>query len=390
MRRLLKRLFQGNTIVWVLMFALAVFSFMPVFSGSRSLYHHFIFILSGAFITLAVHRLPSRFFSPFSVLALGFGIVLLAFALVQGQTIGGANASRWVSVGGMKFQPSALTSLFLLVYLVRQLVRNADKTWTFRSSIVPILLPIAVVCGLILPANFSTSALVFFNASAVLLIGGFPFKHWFKMVGIALLFLTFFIGIAVTFPDLFSNRVDTWKSRLDSYFHPEKNEDTYQIDIAKMAIAEGHITGQGPGRGIQKNFLPQKNTDFIYALIVEEWGILGGTVLIFGYLWLFFQILKVGQKAETAFGHLLCVAIAFSITFQALINMAVAVNLFPVTGQTLPLVSEGGTSIWTTCLALGMVLSVSRGKGDKTEAEGAYALGGEESVLEAERNTPSA
>jgi cell division protein FtsW len=215
---------------------------------------------------------------------------------------------------------------------------------------------------------------------------GFPRKAYGQLVGIFALFLLVFVLSAKAFPGVFPNRVDTWISRIENFSGTKENADTYQVDMAKMAIAQGHILGQGPGRGIQKNFLPQKNTDFIYALVIEEWGLLGGAGLALVYVWIFLQSVRVGQRAPDNNGHVLAIGLGFSIVFQAFINMLVAVDLFPVTGQTLPLVSEGGSSIVMTCMAMGMILSVSRGEGDDAEADGAFALGGAESILEKEPN----
>jgi cell division protein FtsW len=171
--------------------------------------------------------------------------------------------------------------------------------------------------------------------------------------------LTLFILTAKAFPDAMPNRVDTWMSRIENFSNGEDTEADYQIEKAKIAIASGGIQGVGPGKSIQKNFLPQSSSDFIFAIIVEEYGLAGGLFLLMLYLWLLFRIVIVSQKADTVFGKLLVVGVGLPIVFQALINMAVAVELFPVTGQTLPLISSGGTSIWMTCLAIGIILSVS-------------------------------
>jgi len=177
-----------------------------------------------------------------------------------------------------------------------------------------------------------------------------------------------FVLAAKAFPGVFPNRVDTWMSRIDSFADDEDSEGDYQIEKAKIAIATGGLTGLGPGKSVQKNFLPQSSSDFIYAIIVEEFGLVGGLMLLLMYLLLLFRILVVAHKADTVFGKLAVMGVGLPIVFQALINMAVAVELFPVTGQTLPLVSSGGTSIWMTCLAIGIILSVSA-KRDEVRAK---------------------
>ena len=190
-------------------------------------------------------------------------------------------------------------------------------------------------------------------------LGGYPLKYLCLIAGSGILIFMFFIMIVKAFPDLFPNRVDTWTSRIESFLGDGNSREDYQIEKAKIAIASGYINGLGPGKSIQKNFLPQSSSDFIFAIIIEEYGLFGGLLLLFLYLLLLFRIVIVSQKADTIFGKLLTVGVGLPIIFQALVNMGVAVELFPVTGQTLPLISSGGTSIWVTCLAIGIILSVS-------------------------------
>jgi cell division protein FtsW len=191
-------------------------------------------------------------------------------------------------------------------------------------------------------------------------LGGYPLKYLSGIIGTGLLILTIFILTVKAYPDLFPNRVDTWINRVESFWDPADTESDYQIEKAKIAIASGGIVGNGAGKSVMKNFLPQSSSDFIYAIIIEEYGLVGGFVLMFFYMLLLFRIVVVANSNETVFGKLLVVGVGLPIVFQALINMAVAVELFPVTGQTLPLISSGGTSIWMTCLAIGIVLSASR------------------------------
>jgi cell division protein FtsW len=190
-------------------------------------------------------------------------------------------------------------------------------------------------------------------------LGGYPMKYLLGIVGAGVLFLSIFIVTAKAFPDLFPNRVDTWMSRIDSFSNPDDTEANYQIERAKIAIATGGIVGKGAGKSIQKNFLPQSSSDFIYAIIVEEYGLVGGFGLMFFYLFLLFRIVVVANGCVTVFSKLLVLGVGLPIVFQAMINMAVAVELFPVTGQNLPLISSGGTSSWMTCLAIGIILSAS-------------------------------
>lgn len=190
-------------------------------------------------------------------------------------------------------------------------------------------------------------------------LGGYPLKYLGAIVGSGLLVLAFFVLLAKAFPDAMPNRVDTWTSRIANFMDDHDSEEDYQIEKAKIAIATGSLYGLGPGKSVQKNFLPQSSSDFIFAIIIEEYGLLGGLFLLILYLLLLFRIVIVAQKAETVFAKLLTIGVGLPIIFQALINMGVAVELFPVTGQTLPLISSGGTSIWVTCLGIGIILSVS-------------------------------
>ena len=191
-------------------------------------------------------------------------------------------------------------------------------------------------------------------------LGGYPIKYLIGIIGTGILCLTLFVLTAKAAPDLFPNRVDTWISRVENFANPEDTEADYQIERAKIAVASGGVFGKGAGKSVQKNFLPQSSSDFIYAIIVEEYGLVGGFVLMFFYMLLLFRIVVVANANRTIFGKLLVLGVGLPIVFQAMINMAVAVELFPVTGQTLPLISSGGTSSWMTCLAIGIILSASR------------------------------
>ncbi|MDG1252474.1 MAG: FtsW/RodA/SpoVE family cell cycle protein [Schleiferiaceae bacterium] len=355
--------FQGSTQIWMITLLLAVFSFLPVFSASTSVYMHMGHIILGLVIAQGVHRVPYRFFGPLSTLFLWISLGLLVFTIAQGQTIGGANSSRWIYMWGMSFQPSALASVTLMVFLSRKLSKH-EGPWEFKASIKSILWPIFAICALVLPANFSTTALLFTNSMILLAVGGYPLKHVGKIVGAGILFLAVFILIAKAFPEAMPNRVDTWMARIDTFTGGGDEDDTYQTTLAMTAIAEGGVKGMGPGRGLHKHFLPQNNSDFIYATIVEEYGLIGGTSVLLMYLWFMLASVRVARRAHDLFGRLVVIGLSFSISLQAMINMAVAVNLFPVTGQTLPLVSAGGSSIWMTCLAIGIILAVSRGRGD--------------------------
>jgi cell division protein FtsW len=269
----------------------------------------------------------------------------------------------------MSFQTSTLASVVLMVYVARYMSKIQDKDITFKASILPLWLPVFLVLVLILPANFSTAAIMFVMVVMLVFLGGYPIRYLLAILGVGILSLALFVLVAKAFPDAMPNRIDTWMSRLDSFTNDEDTEADYQIEKAKIAIASGYIQGVGPGKSIQKNFLPQSSSDFIFAIIIEEYGLIGGLSLIILYMWLLFRIVIAAQKADTIFGKLLVLGVGLPIVFQALINMAVAVELFPVTGQTLPLISSGGTSIWMTCLAIGIILSVSAKREEIKEFE---------------------
>lgn len=373
MKALLQTL-KGDKAIWAVIALLALFSFLPVYSASSNLAYlygdgntikfllkHFAHLLLGFVILYGVHKIPYHYFKGLSVIALPVVVVLLIITLGQGTTIDGANASRWIRVPlvGVTFQTSSLAAVVLMTYVARYLTKIKDKEVTFKETLLPLWVPVFGILALILPANFSTTAILFAMVVVLVFIGGYPLRFLGIVLGAGFLLLTLFVLTAKAFPGVFPNRVDTWISRVENFANDEDTEADYQIEHAKIAIASGGVMGLGPGKSVQKNFLPQSSSDFIYAVIVEEFGIFGALFLLFLYLLLLFRLVIVVHKSTSFFGKLLVIGLGLPIIFQALINMGVAVELFPVTGQTLPLVSSGGTSIWMTCLAIGMILSVS-------------------------------
>ena len=388
---------KGDKTIWACAALLAIFSFLPVYSASSNLAYlygdgstfpylvnHFIYLFLGFVIMFFIHKVPYHYFVGLSLLVLPVLIILLAYTALQGTTIDGANASRWISIPFINktFQTSTLASVVLLTYVARYMAKMKDRKFTFKQSIVPLWLPVGIVLGLILPANFSTTAILFVMVLLVVFIGGYPLKYLMVIIGTGIIFLSIFMLTAKAFPDLFPNRVDTWISRIENFANDEVTEEDYQIERAKIAIASGGITGQGIGKSVQRNFLPQSSSDFIYAIIVEEMGLIGGFGVMLVYLLLFIRIIIVATKANSAFAKLLVIGVGLPVIFQALVNMAVAVELFPVTGQTLPLISSGGSSIWMTCLALGMVLSVSAKRQEEIQNQEKELRADEDNPLE--------
>ena len=376
---------KGDRLIWAIAALLAIFSFLPVYSAASNLAYisgdgntfnyfvkHFVHLFLGFAIIYGVHKVPYRYFRGLSMVMIPVVLVLLTATMFQPETTESlTNAKRWIKVPivGFTFQPSTLASVVLMVYVARYLSKIKDKKVTFKETILPLWFPVFLVLVLILPANFSTTAIIFTMVMALAFMGGYPIKYLVLILLSGIVAFAVFVLIAKAFPDAMPNRVDTWTSRIENFANGEDTEADYQIEKAKMAIASGGIQGLGPGKSNQKNFLPQSSSDFIFAIIVEEYGLIGGLFLMILYLLLLFRIVIASHKADTIFGKLLVIGVGIPIVFQALINMAVAVELFPVTGQTLPLISSGGTSIWITSLAIGIILSVSARRQEIKEQE---------------------
>ncbi|OBX22480.1 MULTISPECIES: FtsW/RodA/SpoVE family cell cycle protein [Bizionia] len=365
---------KGDKYLWAIVALLAIFSFLPVYSAASNLayngagkgtfsifFGHIMHLVLGFLIVFIVHKMPYKYFRAISILLLPVVLMLLVLTLMQGSSSSGTNTSRWIQIPvvGMSFQTSTFAFVVLMVYVAHYMAKIKDRVITFKESILPLWTPVFFVLALILPANFSTAAIMFCMVVILVFLGGYPVRYLGVIIGLGIVTLTLFVLTAKAFPDAMPNRVDTWMSRVESFSDDAITEEDYQIEKAKIAIATGGVKGVGPGKSYQKNFLPQSSSDFIFAIIVEEYGLIGGFSVLFLYLALLFRIVIVSQKSETIFGKLVALGVGLPIVFQALINMAVAVQLFPVTGQTLPLISSGGTSIWMTCLALGIILSVS-------------------------------
>lgn len=374
MRELINNL-KGDKGIWSFVILLALISFMPVFSASSNLVYvigkgsvigylvkHLVHIFIGLALVYAVHKVPYHYYKGISILGMPLVALLLIYTFFQGTVIDGANASRWIKVPfiGVTFQTSSLAMIVLMVYVARYLAKVQDKAYTFKSSFIELWIPVFIILALILPANFSTAALIFSMVCMLVFVGGYPMRFLGMIIGMGVLFLALFIGTAKAFPNAMPNRVDTWMGRIERFTSDAPNEDDYQIEKAKIAIATGQVYGLGPGKSVQKNFLPQSSSDFIFAIIVEEYGILGGLTVMFLYLMLFFRFLVHANKSKSLFGKLIIVGLGFPIIFQALINMGVATELLPVTGQPLPLISSGGSSVWMTCISIGIIISVTK------------------------------
>lgn len=371
---------KGDKYIWAISVLLSLVSIVLVYSSSSHLafvyrqgdtlsflMKHTVHLIIGFSMMWALSRVPFKYFYNSSIIIFVFALILICWAMSGGQTIEGENASRWIRLAGFTFQPSELGKLALFVVLARNLVHYQENLSSLKKSFLPIMGPVILICGLTLPSNFSTSAIIFMISLFIMFIGRYSLKSLGIMILIGVVVLgTFYLAVK-TYPNI-SNRWATWFSRIES-FTKEDSQGNYQANHAKIAIARGGAWGQGPGKSVQKYFLPQSSSDFIYAVIVEEYGRFGGLSVIILYLFLLFRVLRIAIKSDDHFAILLTLGLGFSIVFQAFINMSVAVGLLPVTGQTLPLVSAGGSSVWMTCAALGLILSVSNGLPEKVELD---------------------
>ena len=365
--------FRGDIVLWCIITLLAIFSFLPVFSASSNLafvigkgtpigylFKHFTIMTFGFLLVYVFHKIPFIYFKGISVLMIPVVFILLIYTATQGNIISGSNANRWIQIPviGFSFQTSSLASIILMMYIAHYLSKNQNNIIKYKTSFWSLWLPVMGVLLLIFPSNFSTAIILFSMVIMLLFVGGYPLKYLFFISTSVLLVFILFVVTAKAFPDIIPNRVDTWANRITNFNSAEKSEN-YQIERSKIAIASGGIYGKGAGKSVMKNFLPQSSSDFIYAIIVEEYGLIGGVILIILYILLLFRIIVIFHKSESLFGKLLVVGLGIPIVFQAFINIGVTVQLFPVTGQTLPLVSSGGTSAWMNFIAIGIILSVS-------------------------------
>jgi len=363
---------KGDKIIWIVVLALSIFSFLPVYSASSnfgvnmifsSVFKHVAIIFIGIIIMYTTHLIDYKYLRGLSLIVLPLAIVLLLITALQGNEISGANASRWISIPfiNISFQPSSLASIFLMIYISNYISKNHEKKLNFKNSIIKLWLPILLVVMLVFPSNFSTSFMIFSLSLIIIFIGQYPIKNILLIIFSGLTLTTIFIGIANKYPDIVPNRVDTWSNRIENFVNPSlDNDSNYQINRAKAAIASGSIFGVGAGKSSMKYILPQSTSDFIFSIITEEYGLIVAIIILLLYIILLFRIVIISYKSNNIFGQLLSLAVGLPIVFQALINMGVAVHLFPVTGQPLPLISTGGTSIWITFFAFGILLSISR------------------------------
>lgn len=369
----LARNIKGDKVIWVVVILLSVVSLLSVYSSTGTLAYryqsgnteyymikHFLILLFGFVLMYAAHLVKYTYYSRIFQVALYIAVPLLVLTFFVGLNLNEARRVLPLPLN-LTFQTSDLAKLTLVIYLARLLTKKQSEIKGFTSAFVPLMLPVLIVCGLILPENFSTATLLFVTCLVLMFIGRVNLTYILSLVGIGIVTLTIFIVILYNMPGEKQGRLWTWKNRIENFVNQDINsESNYQVEQSKIAIASGGFIGKGPGNSTQRNFLPHPYSDFIFAIIVEEYGLLGGSFIVLLYLILFFRAVKIVSKIPQNFGAFLTIGVSFNLVLQAMINMAVAVNLLPVTGQPLPLVSMGGTSIWFTSLSIGIILSVSK------------------------------
>ncbi len=378
---------RGDRVIWAIVVILTLASLLLVYSSTGSLayrmskstesylFKQFAFIMLGLMVIYFAHRINYTIYSRVALILFLISIPLLLYTLLFGVQLNAG--SRWIKlpVINMTFQTSDLAKLALFMYMSRQLSRKQQVIKDFKKGFLPIIIPVAIICLLIAPANLSTAILIAGTSFLLMFIGRVSTKHMLLTAGVALVPIIFLVTIAMSTYDsskgqskklpaiLSAGRIPTWIGRIQTFVYSKKEDDNdklYQINQAKIAIARGGWLGKGPGNSQQRNFLPHSYSDFIYAIIIEEYGIFGATIICLIYLLFLFRCIRIYRKCPYAFGAFLALGLSFTLVIQAIANMGVNVNLFPNTGVTLPLVSMGGSSFLFTCLSIGIILSVAR------------------------------
>jgi cell division protein FtsW len=381
---------KGDKVIWALVILLALVSLLAVYSATGSLayknyrgnteiylFKQIAFIVAGIIVIYFAHLVNYTFYSKAATIVFLLSLPLLVYTLFFGVKMN--EGSRWIRLPllNMTMQTSDLARLALFMYLAKLMSRKQDVIKDFKKGFLPLIIPVAVTCALIAPANLSTALLLGASCLMLLFIGRVRTKHIIITVGIALIPLLFLVSAAIIrhgktknedavvkrASSALTGRVDTWIGRVESFIYGSKDDadnDAYQVNQAKIAISKGGVFGVGPGNSETRDYLPQAYNDFIYAIIIEEYGLLGGAFIMFIYLVFLYRCIRIYKRCPYAFGAFLALGLSFTLAIQAVANMAVTVNLFPVTGVTLPLVSMGGTSFIFTCLAIGIILSVAR------------------------------
>jgi cell division protein FtsW len=360
---------KGDRGIWVIVALLSLASVLAVYSSTGTiafkyngghaeihLIKHVVIAMVGLFLCYLCYNTHYTVYSKLAPVIFVASIPLLLYTMFFGPEIN--DARRWISIPGigLSFQTSDIASIGLIMYIARSISMKQEVIKDFKSAFLPLMMPVIIICGLIAPNNLSTALLLFTTCMTLMFIGRVHIKYILLLVMLGLVLMTVLVLVGLAFPEAI--RLETWISRFGEFF--TNAEGGYQIQQAKIAIADGGWFGVGPGLSTQRNYLPYSYADFIYAIICEEYGLFGGFMIIFLFLLLFIKCTGMVTRSPKTFGALLAMGLCLNIVIQAFANIAVSVNLVPVTGLTLPLVSKGGTSMLITCMAFGMILSVSR------------------------------
>ena len=360
---------KGDKAIWAILVLLAIFSILAVYSSTGTLAYrerggnteaflmkHTIILFGGLFVTYIAHTLQYSYYSRIAPVLLLISVPLLAYTITAGVDIN--DARRWLALPfvGVTVQTSDFAKLALIIYVARAISAKQDYIKDFNNAFLPIIVPVLIICGLIAPADLSSAALLFLTCMFMMFIGRVALKYIMVLILWGIVVFAILIVLGKFYPD--KVRVDTWTSRVEDFMN--KPDGGYQVQQAKIAIANGGVVGKGPGNSTQRNFLPSPYSDFIYAIICEEYGLLGGMAIIALYILLFFRVVRLVTKSPKAFGAMLAMGLSINMIIQAFANIAVSVHLVPVTGVTLPMISMGGTSMLFTSLAFGIILSVSK------------------------------
>ncbi|NLR56652.1 FtsW/RodA/SpoVE family cell cycle protein [Chitinophaga polysaccharea] len=362
---------KGDKVIWTIVIFLSLVSLLAVYSATGSLAYRergghteyyllkqLIVLVMGLAIIYFAHRVNYTVYSRVAQIGFLISIPLLIYTLAFGRHLN--DASRWISLPiiNLTFQTSDVAKLAIFMYVSRQLSRRQNLINDFKKGFLPIITPVAIICALIMPANMSTALLLGASCMLLCFIGRVPVRFLASMVAAGAIGIVLLFGIAkVTGVEM---RTKTWEKRIDNFLHGDHTEAPYQVQQANIAIAGGGILGKGPGNSTQRNFLPHAYSDYIYATIIEEYGMAGAFLILAAYMILLLRSIRIYKRCPYAFGAFLAVGLSVTLVIQALTNMAVNVHLFPVTGVTLPLVSMGGSSVLFTSMAIGIILSVSR------------------------------
>ena len=366
---------EGDTRIWAVVFFLSIVSIVVVYSATGGLaytsyggntwhlfFKHFKFLIVGLVLMYFVHKVPHKYFSRLGQLGFIIAIPILLYTVAFGTSLNDAN--RWITIADMPINTFEIGKIAITVFLARQLVRSQKDLNDLKKVSWKLFAPLILVCAIIFPANLSTAAMIFLAGIMLLYLGGVPFKYLTLLLASIITLGVLVISLSLTVPALKKTfpRAQTWVNRVKNFSEDKSvnSDEFYQVAHAKIAIVNGGIKGRGPGKSTQRNVLPLPNSDYVYAILIEEWGVLGGFTVVFAYVVLLLRGKRIFNLANDPLAAYLGVGLSISLVLQAFINMAVAVDFFPVTGQTLPLISMGGVSVIFTCVSLGIILSTSR------------------------------